>query len=275
MKSRINDDFSNQMIRIEDLLDTFTERYAASRSTNVAQLNKLLYVYSASKSKFYFGGKSFGCIWNGWRLILVPRRSAMFNKLIKSIEEGASGDDLVLSSRMIRDVVNNLNKLNYMVPEICEKILRYLYENRKKVCGEIVGRALYTFYTLGYEPAAHTCLPGYEQSTQQLPQQLPQQQPIRFYDFGAIIERDFELMPGLTIVRACLALVYYRALSMELIEKVFNLDFLMRLESEISICYANVRPAPYFPTRYTKLVYLGPIRNYDFFDCRHHIHLDH
>lgn len=170
----------------------------------------------------------------------MPRRTAILNKLIKSIEEEASGDDLILSSRIIRDVMNNLSKLNYMVPEICNKIMRYLNENRSTICGNVIGRALFILYSLGYEPAANVLLPDDQGHTQE-------QQLIRFDDFGAIIERDFELMPGLTIVRACLALVFYRALSMELIEKVFNLNFLMRLESEISICYENVRPSRLLP----------------------------
>lgn len=163
----------------------------------------------------------------------MPRRTAIFDKIVKAFEEQANGSDIVLSSRIIREVLNNLSKSNYVLPGICDKIVRYLYENRSMVSGETVGRSLYTLYTLGYDPADNLLLADDEQSTQQ--------EPVHFDVFGAIIERDFELMAGLTIVRVCLALVYYRALSMELIEKVFNLDFLMRLEKEITICYATVR----------------------------------
>lgn len=124
-----------------------------------------------------------------------------------------------------------------MVPMLCDQIMRYLYENRSMVCGDIVGRTLYILFTLGYEPANDLLMLNDEQETG------PQQEPIQFDDFGAIIERDFELIAGLTIVRSCLALAFYRALSFELIDKVFNLDFLMRLEKEITICYVNVRPS--------------------------------
>lgn len=151
----------------------------------------------------------------------------------------AKGDNVILSSRIVRDMTNNLNKINQIVPNICEKIMQYLHENRSMLAGEIVGRSLYALFTIGYEPVGDALLPDTEENTQQ---------PIQFDDFGGIIIRDFELMPGLTIVRACLALVFYRALSIELIEKVFDLNFLMRLENEITICYAKVSVHHIFDT---------------------------
>lgn len=178
----------------------------------------------------------------------MPRRTAIFDKIAKAFEEKANGSDIVFSSRIIREVLNNLSKTNYVLPGICDKIVRYLYDNQSMVSGETVGRALYVLYTLGYDPADNLLLSEDEQSTQQ--------GMVRFDVFGAIIERDFELMTGLTIVRVCLALVYYRALSMDLIEKVFNLDFLMRLEKEITICYATVRIArsASLSSRYSELL---------------------
>lgn len=58
MTSRMNDDFSNQMCRIENVLDKNTIIYMTSQFTTVITLNKLLYIYSSSKSKFVLCTKS-------------------------------------------------------------------------------------------------------------------------------------------------------------------------------------------------------------------------
>lgn len=168
----------------------------------------------------------------------MSRKTTIFESLIKSFEAAASEDSLILSSRIIRDVSFNLSKMNYVLPGICGKITHYLYENRSMVCGEVVARTLYTLYSIGYEPADNVLLPHDDQN-----EPPPQQQEVRFDEFCGIIERDFEVMSGLSIVRGCLALAFYRALSMNLIEKVFNIDFVTRLEKEISICSASVRPS--------------------------------
>lgn len=51
MRSRLNDDFSNQMCRVENMLDERTKRYMDSPQKSLTNLNKLIYVYSASRSK--------------------------------------------------------------------------------------------------------------------------------------------------------------------------------------------------------------------------------
>lgn len=55
MKRHIEDNFSNQMGRVENILDQCTERYIASPTKNIALLNKLICVYVASKSKHFVG----------------------------------------------------------------------------------------------------------------------------------------------------------------------------------------------------------------------------
>lgn len=47
-------------------------------------------------------------------------------------------------------------------------------------------------------------------------------------------------MNGLTIVQACLALAFYRAIDESLINRVFNIEFIKRLENEIELCYSKV-----------------------------------
>lgn len=46
-------------------------------------------------------------------------------------------------------------------------------------------------------------------------------------------------MSGLAIVDACLALAYYKELPGPLIDRVFNISFIQRLEDEIEMCYSK------------------------------------
>lgn len=122
-----------------------------------------------------------------------------------------------------------------MMPTLNEKIIRYMYDNRSMISGKLVASTIHNLYITGFEPSAELLLPAEGHS---------HPQEICFEDFGAIISRDFELLPGLHIVRACLGLAFYRALPMELIGKVFDISFFKRLEQEIIISNANVRSAP-------------------------------
>lgn len=234
-------DFSNQICRIENILDEHIERYTQPGYKHIVNLNKCLHIYSMSHSKNSHC-EFFRHFFNFALLVSVSRKTKIFENLIKSFEEAASDENLILSSRIIRDVSNNLNKMNYVLPGICEKFTRYLYENRSTVSGGVVARTLYTLYSIGFEPADNVPLLDVAQNAAQ----PSQQQQARFEEFGAIIERDIEVMSGLWIVRGCLALAFYRALPMDLIEKVFNIDFVTRLEKEITICHASVRPSQFF-----------------------------
>lgn len=53
--------------------------------------------------------------------------------------------------------------------------------------------------------------------------------------------RDFDYMSGLSIVQACLAMNFYKALPESLINRVFNIEFIKRLEDEIEMCYSKVK----------------------------------
>lgn len=46
-------------------------------------------------------------------------------------------------------------------------------------------------------------------------------------------------MSGLAIVEACLALAFYKELPGSLIDRVFNISFIQRLEDEIEMCYSK------------------------------------
>lgn len=96
-------------------------------------------------------------------------------------------------------------------------MLDYIYQNRDFVIGDTVEKLIYSCYSVGYIPANEEAL-------------------------GAavdIIHRDFEYMNGLSIVQACLALSFFKMLPETLINRVFNIDFIQRLEDEIKMCYSK------------------------------------
>lgn len=46
-------------------------------------------------------------------------------------------------------------------------------------------------------------------------------------------------MSGLKVIEACLALAFYKQLPAHLIDRVFNISFMQRLENEIESCYSK------------------------------------
>lgn len=60
-----------------------------------------------------------------------------------------------------------------------------------------------------------------------------------FQKCSEIVLRDFQFMSGLSIIQACLALVYFKSLPERLITRVFSIDFIRRLEKEIEMCYSK------------------------------------
>lgn len=47
-------------------------------------------------------------------------------------------------------------------------------------------------------------------------------------------------MSSLSIIQVCLALTFYKSLPDSLINRVFNIDFIRRIEDEIKLCYSKV-----------------------------------
>ncbi|XP_049318397.1 uncharacterized protein LOC105222376 isoform X2 [Bactrocera dorsalis] len=64
------------------------------------------------------------------------------------------------------------------------------------------------------------------------------------------LSRDFENMSGLSIVQACLALCYYKSMPEDLIDKVFCVKFIQRIEEEIHVCYSKAT----YPERVLNLI---------------------
>ncbi|KAL5276542.1 hypothetical protein ACFFRR_002016 [Megaselia abdita] len=122
-----------------------------------------------------------------------------------------------INSRLIRDITFNLNSSHFSVPSLMNHIFNYIVENKEYVIGDTVEKALFSAYNQGIlnvpTNVIKACL--------------------------EIIRRDFENMSGLAIVQSCLSLCFYRTLPEDLINKVFSVDFVKRIEDEIKTCYSK------------------------------------
>lgn len=57
-------------------------------------------------------------------------------------------------------------------------------------------------------------------------------------------------MSGLSVVQACLALCFYKSIPEQLINQVFCVKFIQRIEDEIQVCYSKAT----YPERVLNLV---------------------
>lgn len=95
-------------------------------------------------------------------------------------------------------------------------MLSYVNDNRDFVSGQVAARLLFHLFKVGYEP------------------------PHGLEAFVTILMRDFSITPAYAIVKACIALYFYRVLPVELIARVFSMDFIDRLEKEMLQIYDTV-----------------------------------
>ncbi|XP_014096541.2 uncharacterized protein [Bactrocera oleae] len=133
-----------------------------------------------------------------------------------------------LNSRIIREMAYNFNISNCIVPIAMEAMFTYIEKNHRYLIGETVEKVLSCGYNLGY---------------------IPQSQAV-LNSAAFILKRDFENMSGLSIVQACLALCYYKSMPEDLIEKVFCVKFIQRIEEEIHMCYSKAT----YPERVLNLI---------------------
>lgn len=110
-----------------------------------------------------------------------------------------------------------MNASGHRIEKICDQILDYIHENRDHVIGDTCEKVIYCCFNLGY-------IPDKERAIQSIVE---------------IINRDFNYMSGLAIVQACLALSFLKMLPSALINRVFNIEFIQRLEDEIKMCYSK------------------------------------
>ncbi|XP_075151344.1 FAST kinase domain-containing protein 1, mitochondrial isoform X2 [Haematobia irritans] len=153
------------------------------------------------------------------------QNSVVYHKTLQRYKEIQSQD---LNSRCIKDMAYNFLATNYFVPEILENMFKYLQNNHEHILGETVEKILSCTYNLGYTPQSS--------------------EPLEYA--GLILLRDFNYMSGLSLVQACLSLCYYKNIPEELINKVFCVKFIQRVEDEIQMCYSKAT----YPKRVLNIV---------------------
>ncbi|KAL7738775.1 hypothetical protein ACLKA6_001174 [Drosophila palustris] len=122
-----------------------------------------------------------------------------------------------LNSRVVRDMAYNFNSSHFFVPELLESMFDYVAQQHEHVTGDTVEKVLTCAYNLGYTPASLESL-----------------------DYAAtVLLRDFDHMSGLSLVQSCLALCFYKTIPEQLINQVFCVKFIQRIEDEIQICYSK------------------------------------
>lgn len=141
------------------------------------------------------------------------RKSSLFQEMISKYDT----IDGQFNSRVLREVTFNLVTSNYSCVPMFERLIDYTVKNYDFISGDTLEKIVVSFYTLGF---------------------IPENEEF-FKACHHIIERDFNYMPGLSIIHSGLALCFFKALSEDLIHKVFNISFIKRLEDEIEACYSK------------------------------------
>ncbi|KAH8381136.1 hypothetical protein KR200_003612 [Drosophila serrata] len=133
-----------------------------------------------------------------------------------------------LNSRVVRDMAYNFNASHFFVPELLESMFGYISEQHDHITGDTVEKVLTCAYNLGYTPAS----------------------PHVLHHVANVLLRDFDQMSGLSLVQACLALCFYKSIPEKLINNVFCVKFIQRIEDEIQVCYSKAT----YPERVLNLV---------------------
>uniref|UniRef100_A0A1A9W857 RAP domain-containing protein n=1 Tax=Glossina brevipalpis TaxID=37001 RepID=A0A1A9W857_9MUSC len=157
--------------------------------------------------------------------ITALKNSVAYHRTLAKYKEVKCND---LNSRLIKDMAFNFTATNYLVPQILESMFEYITNNYEYIAGDTVEKILTCTYNLGYTPKSSEAL----------------------QKSSLILLRDFKYMNGLSLVQACLALCFYKALPDELIDKVFCVNFIQRVENEIQMCYSKAT----YPERVLNLI---------------------
>ncbi|KAG5675734.1 hypothetical protein PVAND_005612 [Polypedilum vanderplanki] len=147
----------------------------------------------------------------------VRRKASRDSQLFYEIMNWYNNNKLDLNSRKIREICHALQVTKFSNETVCDQFINYVVENKDYVTGETVEKILTTCYNLSYFP-----------------------DDMQVFDkFNEILNRDFNVMTGLSIVQSLLALTFYKSAPFELVTKVFNSDFIKRLEQEIEMAYSK------------------------------------
>lgn len=158
---------------------------------------------------------------------------------MKRLKEACDSDEMIITPHTIQLATGSLNRIYLVVPKLCERMLKFINENMDIVGANTASSLLFYLFSMGYEP--------YREHTnskltidRKEPETVICDPDFDFATFNRIINRDFDFIPAWSIIQACLALSFYQALNVDLIQRVFNIDFVTRLESEICSTYETV-----------------------------------
>lgn len=170
----------------------------------------------------------------------APKQTRIVDKLVNRLREICESDELIITNHTIQTVANSLNRIYIVVPKLCERMLKYVNENMDIVGANIASSLLFYLFSMGYEPYSvytnRTLMADRNASSEN----LFADPDFDFATFIQIINRDFDFIPAYSIVQACLALSFFQALDTDLIQRVFNIDFVTRLEKDICSIYETV-----------------------------------
>lgn len=176
--------------------------------------------------------------------VTAPKQTHIVDKLVDSLKETCDSDELIITTNTIQLAAGSLNRIYLVVPKLCEGMLKFVNENMDIVGAITASRLLFYLFSMGYEPyRAHTNSKLTIDRNE--PESILSDPDFDFASFIKMINRDFDFMPAWSIIQACLALSFYQALDVNLIQRVFNIDFVTRLEKEICSTYETVMIANY------------------------------
>lgn len=155
------------------------------------------------------------------------------------LKETCDSDEMIITTHTIQLAAGSLNRIYLVVPKLCEHMLKFVNENMDIVGANTASCLLFYLFSMGYEPYR-------EHTNSELMADCNESESVLsdpdfdFASFTKMINRDFEFIPAWSIIQACLALSFYQALDVNLIQRVFNIDFVTRLEKEICSTYETV-----------------------------------
>ncbi|KAK7068534.1 hypothetical protein SK128_028102 [Halocaridina rubra] len=123
-----------------------------------------------------------------------------------------------LNSRTLRDISMIFHRTNYRCSEMLESMAEYIINNQEYILADTLERFLRCIFIVGYHP---------------------QNSGSFFKACLNIIEQDKSQLLGLSYLEMSLALCFYGYITPELIQNVFSIKFLDKLDEEITSCYAK------------------------------------
>lgn len=171
--------------------------------------------------------------------VVAPKQTRIVDKLVNRLRETSDSDEIIITTHTIQLAAGSLNRIYLVVPKLCERMLKFVNENMDIVGANTASCLLFYLFSMGYEPyREHTN--NKLMMDRKEPESILSDPDFDFATFTKMINRDFEFIPAWSIIQACLALSFYQALDVNLIQRVFNIDFVTRLEKEICSTYETV-----------------------------------